>query len=147
MGFSVSERVIKLLCGKSIFEKGLAYYQTESVDIIEVEEYNVSIPDLPRSRYEAIVQGAIDYEVMVVIDIDGDVQAECNCPAYSHGGPFCKHIAAVLINVDALKNGRDRSELTGASHLSSIEDTEILTPRIFTDTAQDNGESPEINSS
>lgn len=139
MGFSVSERVIKLLCGKSIFEKGLAYYQTESVDIIEVEEYNVSIPDLPRSRYEAIVQGAIDYEVMVVIDIDGDVQAECNCPAYSHGGPFCKHIAAVLINVDALKTGRDRSELTGASHLSSIEDTEILTPRIFTDTAQDNG--------
>lgn len=86
MGFSVSERVIKLLCGKSIFEKGLAYYQTESVDIIEVEEYNDSIPDLPRSRYEAIVQGAIDYEVMVVIDIDGDVQAECNCPAYSHGG-------------------------------------------------------------
>lgn len=139
MGFSVSERVIKLLCGKSIFEKGLAYYQTESVDIIEVEEYNVSIPDLPRSRYEAIVQGAIDYEVMVVIDIDGDVQAECNCPAYSHGGPFCKHIAAVLINVDALKTGRDRSEPTGASHLSSIEDTEILTPRIFTDTAQDNG--------
>lgn len=139
MGFSVSERVIKLLCGKSIFEKGLAYYQTESVDIIEVEEYNDSIPDLPRSRYEAIVQGAIDYEVMVVIDIDGDVQAECNCPAYSHGGPFCKHIAAVLINVDALKNGRDRSELTGASHLSSIEDTEILTPRIFTDTARDNG--------
>lgn len=139
MGFSVSERVIKLLCGKSIFEKGLAYYQTESVDIIEVEEYNDSIPDLPRSRYEAIVQGAIDYEVMVVIDIDGDVQAECNCPAYSHGGPFCKHIAAVLINVDALKTGRDRSEPTGASHLSSIEDTEILTPRIFTDTAQDNG--------
>lgn len=57
MGFSVSERVIKLLCGKSIFEKGLAYYQTESVDIIEVEEYNDSIPDLPRSRYETIVQG------------------------------------------------------------------------------------------
>lgn len=139
MGFSVSERVIKLLCGKSIFEKGLAYYQTESVDIIEVEEYNDSIPDLPRSRYEAIVQGAIDYEVMVVIDIDGDVQAECNCPAYSHGGPFCKHIAAVMINVDALKTGRDRSELTDTSHLSSIEDTEILTPRIFTDTAQDKG--------
>lgn len=52
-----------------------------------------------------------------------------------------------MINVDALKTGRDRSELTDTSHLSSIEDTEILTPRIFTDTAQDKGESPKINSS
>lgn len=50
MGFSVTERVIKLLCGKSIFEKGLAYYQSGSVDIIDVEERNESIPDLPRSR-------------------------------------------------------------------------------------------------
>lgn len=59
MGFSVTERVIKLLCGKSIFEKGLAYYQSGSVDIIDVEERNESIPDLPRSRYEALVQGAL----------------------------------------------------------------------------------------
>lgn len=86
MGFSVTERVIKLLCGKSIFEKGLAYHQSGSVDILDIEERNESIPDLPRSRYEALVQGGIGYEVMVVIDIDGDVSAECTCPAYSHGG-------------------------------------------------------------
>lgn len=139
MGFSVTERVIKLLCGKSIFEKGLAYHQSGSVDILDIEERNESIPDLPRSRYEALVQGGIGYEVMVVIDIDGDVSAECTCPAYSHGGPFCKHIAAVLISIDALESTGEQEEPSGASRLSSIEDTGVLTPRIVTDSTRDIG--------
>lgn len=139
MGFSVIERVIKLLCGKSIFEKGLAYYHSGSVDIIDIEERNESIPNLPRSRYEALVQGGIGYEVTVVIDIDGDVTAECACPAYSHGGPFCKHIAAVLISIDALETAVERPDHTGTSHSSAIEDTRVLTPRNVTDSAQDMG--------
>lgn len=139
MGFSVTERVIKLLCGKSIFEKGLAYYQSGSVDIIDIEERNESIPDLPRSRYEALVQGGIGYEVMVVIDIDGDVTAECTCPAYTHGGPFCKHIAAVLISIDALETAGERPAHTGTSSLSTIEDTGVLTPRNVTDSTRDMG--------
>lgn len=139
MGFSVTERVIKLLCGKSIFEKGLAYFQSGSVDIIDIEERNESIPDLPRSRYEALVQGGIGYEVMVVIDIDGDVTAECTCPAYSHGGPFCKHIAAVLISIDALEPAGERPDRTGTSSLSTIEDTGVLTPRFSTDSTRDMG--------
>lgn len=141
MGFSVKERVIKLLCGKSIFEKGLAYYEAGRVNIIDIEKYNTAIPDRPRSRYEAEVQGDIHYEVMVVIDIDGDVQAECTCPSYSHGGPFCKHIAAVLINVNDLENAGERSDHTGVPGLSSIEDTGILTPRIFTNSPRNHGKS------
>lgn len=137
MGFSVTERVIKLLCGKSVFEKGLTYYQSGSVDIIAIEEKNTAIPNRPRSIYEAEVQGGIVYDVIVIIDIDGDVQAECACPAYVHGGPFCKHIAAVLITIDALKAEGERSELPGFSSAPYIEESGILTPRSIMSPSQD----------
>jgi hypothetical protein len=129
MGFSVSERVIKLLCGKSTFEEGLTYYQSGRVNLIDIEENNESIHNQPRSCYEAIVQGGSDYEVRVVIDMDSDVKAECTCPAYSHGGPFCKHIAAVLVHIDELE--------TIKKHSSSIEDTGVLTPRNFSGATRD----------
>ena len=101
MGFSVSERVIKLLCGKSVFEKGQVYYHTGRVDLTDVSgDKGSGIHNLDYTDYEAVVQdsrGRI-VDVRVSIDIDGDVKAECNCSDYYHGGPFCKHIAAVMIN-------------------------------------------------
>jgi len=134
MGFSVSERVIKLLCGKPSFEQGMAYYQSGRVELIDIEENNHSIPDQPLSRYVAAVQGRSRYEVTAVIDIDGDVNAECTCPIYYHGGPYCKHIAALLIHIHDLEHGGD--ELPGRTVPSSLHtqnryanDIGVLTPR------------------
>ena len=126
MGFSVSERVIKLLCGKPSFEQGMAYYQSGRVELIKLEDNNHATPDQPQSRYEAIVQGQSSYDVKAVIDIDGDVSAECTCPIYYHGGPYCKHIAALLIHIHDLEHGDDeQSSLTVPSSLH----TQVLTPR------------------
>lgn len=95
MGYQVPERVIKLLCGNAAFDQGAAYYHAHKVDLVytehnEEDEY---------SKYRAEVHGLESYEIALIIDSDGDVQGECTCPAYVHGGPFCKHIAAALVAV------------------------------------------------
>lgn len=95
MGYQVPERVIKLLCGNAAFDQGAAYYHAHKVDLVytehnEEDEY---------SKYRAEVHGLDSHEIALIIDSDGDVQGECTCPAYYHGGPFCKHIAAALVAV------------------------------------------------
>ncbi|WP_410514240.1 SNF2 helicase associated domain-containing protein [Paenibacillus sp. BR2-3] len=111
MGFSVSERVIKLLCGKSAFEEGQAYYRSGKVDLIYEEQKDEVNPANNPSVYAAVVQGSRGrkYNMRVEIDSDGDVHADCSCTAYDHGGPFCKHIAAVLINIVDLEHGHGRT--------------------------------------
>lgn len=111
MGFQVPERVIKLLCGNAAFDQGMAYYHAHKVDLVytehnEEDEY---------SKYRAEVHGLESHEIALIIDSDGDVQGECTCPAYYHGGPFCKHIAAALVTV------LYRSRATGAEPAADMQ--------------------------
>lgn len=102
MGHHVPERVITLLCGKPVVESGNALVQENKVKLVRQEETAEPDEIVSRTAYKAAVQGRSLYTVTADIDSDGDVQAGCTCPAYKHGGPFCKHIAAVLIHVHRL---------------------------------------------
>ncbi|MEK3717117.1 DEAD/DEAH box helicase [Paenibacillus sp. FSL R7-0333] len=119
MGYQVPERVIKLLCGNAAFDQGVAYYHAHKVDLVytehnEEDEY---------SKYRAEVHGLESHEIALIIDSDGDVQGECTCPAYYHGGPFCKHIAAALVAV------LYRSRAAGADQAADIQaDAEEIYP-------------------
>lgn len=142
MAFSVPERVIKLLCGRSAFEQGVEYYRSNRVNLIYIDERNATGADSFVSEYEAVIQGGKrrNYDVRAQIDSDGDVKAECTCPAYYHGGPFCKHIAAVLVNILDVEEGGQGIEQTAASSLYTqggypLRDG-VLTPRTFSDSSQ-----------
>lgn len=99
MSFQLTQRVIKLLCGRISYERGEAYYRTGKVIFVRIDH---------GSRvYEATVSGTGHYHVSAQIDQHGDVQAECNCPAFYSYNNYCKHIAAVLLGVhDMLQNGK-----------------------------------------
>lgn len=99
--YYVPERVIQLLCGKDSLDRGLAYSKSGKVQLTYTEDNNSQ----EYSKYRAVVYGLEDYDVTLTIDSDGDVNGECSCPAYSHGGPFCKHIAAVLVHILYLEEG------------------------------------------
>ncbi|WNS43492.1 SNF2 helicase associated domain-containing protein [Paenibacillus sp. MMS20-IR301] len=126
MGLHVPERVIKLLCGRAGWDQGLAYYQAQRVNLIYTEHGG----DGEYSKYRAMVHGLESHEVALIIDNDGDVNGECSCPAYYHGGPFCKHIAAALVAVLYLGNhgeieqladaeGRQQQDFTGETGILS----------------------------
>ncbi|WP_274653733.1 DEAD/DEAH box helicase [Paenibacillus humicola] len=99
MSVKLTERVIKLLCGRRAFEEGEACVRADKVTLTG------SDPDAP--VYEAAVAGrgrAIS-RVTVEIDGDGDVYADCDCPAFCGSGVYCGHIAAVLIYLHDRDNG------------------------------------------
>ncbi|WP_246188110.1 DEAD/DEAH box helicase [Paenibacillus tengchongensis] len=93
MGYHVPERVIKLLCGREAFDQGMAYYTSGKVQLVYAEHNE----KLEYSKYRAEITGLELCEVTLAVDIDGDVSGDCTCPAYVHGGAFCKHIAAGLV--------------------------------------------------
>ncbi|MBW4081130.1 DEAD/DEAH box helicase [Paenibacillus sp. S150] len=95
MSFYVPERVIRLLCGKSAFERGSEDYEAGKVRLDAVENNG----GLEYSRYHATYCGLETYDISLTIDSDGDVNGKCSCPAYTRGGPFCKHIAGSLVAI------------------------------------------------
>lgn len=129
MGFYVPERVIKLLCGSASLDKGQAYYESDRIRLTYKEHDGT----LEYSKYRAEVQGLESYEVTLLIDSDGDVNAECSCPAYYHGGAFCQHIAAVLVSILRLEEGGNSGGRLAASSLQERGElpveTGILIPR------------------
>lgn len=84
MGYYVPERVIRLLCGSEALDKGRADYEAGRVRL----NYRENDDRLDYSKYRAAVQGLESYDVALAVDSDGDVNAECTCPAYYHGGLF-----------------------------------------------------------
>ncbi len=110
MSFHLTKRVIKLLCGRFSYERGEAYYEDGKVSLMN--------GDPEASLYEATVKGTSNYDVTVEIDRNGDVEAECTCPAYYTYDNYCKHIAAVLLNVhDFRQDGRSQ----GRSYASLLQ--------------------------
>lgn len=125
MSFYVPERVIRLLCGGAAFEQGIAYDHADKV----VLSYAETNDELEYSKYRAVVQGLESYEVVLAVDSDGDVNGECTCPSYHHGGAFCKHIAAVLVNILHLEEQKKVSGHAEEPSLRPGED-EVLNARV-----------------
>jgi superfamily II DNA or RNA helicase len=96
MSFQLTQRVIKLLCGRASYDKGEAYYRSGKVSLTRYD------PDA--SIYEAAVKGSSSYRVTIEIDGNGDVDADCTCPAFYSNFNNCKHIAAVLLNIHDIQH-------------------------------------------
>ncbi|WP_136606657.1 DEAD/DEAH box helicase [Paenibacillus dokdonensis] len=96
---------IKTLCGVTGFKRGETMVEQGQVMVLERDE--------EERCQKAVVQ---DQEVFHVhIDIDGaDFSAECECAAYGGYYPYCKHIAAVMINMlEEEKNGVEEGHRRG----------------------------------
>lgn len=100
MSVQLSERVIKLLCGDTFYERGEAYYKDGKVTLADQG------PEA--SSFKAIVMGNHRYEVTIDIDLDGDVEAECSCLAFSTYDKYCQHVAAALLQIHHFQNEFDK---------------------------------------
>ncbi|GAA3406361.1 SNF2 helicase associated domain-containing protein [Paenibacillus hodogayensis] len=104
MSFSLTPRVIKLLCGPLSYEKGETLYRDGCVSFHTF--------DTDANAFEAFVEGSRPFQIGIDIDGYGDVAARCTCPAPRPDGRYCGHIAAVLLNLHHIRqDGRspDRS--------------------------------------
>ncbi|SEH39698.1 Superfamily II DNA or RNA helicase, SNF2 family [Halobacillus karajensis] len=81
---------IKKITGQTFYTRGKQYFERGKV-------YGLSHNSAIRS-WRAVVAGTHDYEVRVFFFEDEDVEATCECAAYSTYYT-CKHIAAVLIAI------------------------------------------------
>lgn len=79
----------KSLFQAHILARGLDYYKSEAVKDIERTE----------TGYCATVEGTEDYEVEIEIRDGRICDMECSCP-YAKGGSYCKHMAAVLYEIE-----------------------------------------------
>ncbi|WP_308722763.1 DEAD/DEAH box helicase [Paenibacillus polysaccharolyticus] len=93
---------IKLLCGVTAFKHGEEYQQSGRIGKLAVSEDG--------RHYQAVVRGTEAYEVKVDLDDAGEIEAQCNCPAYGNYYDYCKHIAAVLL---VIHEREDTPELSG----------------------------------
>lgn len=71
-----------------ILERGLDYYESGLVQSLE------QTGDI----YEAIVEGTEDYAVQISVRNGVVEEAYCSCP-YAADGNYCKHMAAVLFQI------------------------------------------------
>ena len=70
-------------------EKGLDHYESGAVSDLKTTECG----------YEAVVLGSREYHVEIELN-DGEISGMyCNCP-YADDGSFCKHMAAVLFEIE-----------------------------------------------
>lgn len=72
-----------------ILARGWDYYESGAVSSLKKTE----------TGYKAAVEGSYDYEVEVEINNNEVVDMFCDCP-YAEGGNNCKHMAAVLYEIE-----------------------------------------------
>lgn len=107
MRYYVPERVIQLLCGKPRVLEGRQYVKARRVALVRES----TDPVREATAYSAQVYGRLCHECELEIDADGAVSAACDCDVYRHSGQFCKHIAAVLVEIlEREVNGEDGAE-------------------------------------
>lgn len=82
-----------------IFARGVRYFQAGKVTRIEETE---------KGFYEAVVSGNYDYDVEIRIGSENNTVLSfyCDCPY----GSFCKHCAAVLLQIRKMKS-ENRTDL------------------------------------
>ncbi|MDP4095900.1 SNF2 helicase associated domain-containing protein [Paenibacillus sp. P96] len=108
MSFQLTKQVIKMLCGRLSYERGEAYQSAGRVRFTAIHSN--------RSFYEADVRGRKLYQVTVDIG-DGGVHALCTCPILESYDNYCKHIAAVLLEIHDLEHGSSPPARSYASAL------------------------------
>jgi len=91
MGYQLTERVIKLICGKTSYDRGGVLYRDSKVSMLKQD------PDA--RTYEAEVKDQESGIARVEIDSNGDVFAECSCLDYGLTRKRCRHIAALLLTI------------------------------------------------
>lgn len=112
MGFQLTERIIKKLCGQFSYRRGQEFVRRNKVTMIDY--------DADASRFQATVKGTEPYSVTIDIDGNGDVSAECPCLAFGAPyGNYCKHIAAVLLKMHDMQHGGHSPVRSYASALHS----------------------------
>lgn len=74
---------------KTILDRGRNYYRNQRVRNLQKMG----------NMYTAIVMGTEAYKVVIHMDGDDIVEAECDCP-YADDGFYCKHMAAVLYAIE-----------------------------------------------
>jgi hypothetical protein len=85
---------IKDVCDSTTYSRGLSYYKGGRVVRLKY--------DPEADRYSATVQGSKKYGVSVLVDEYGGVEdADCNCPAFASDYYFCKHVVAVLLQIES----------------------------------------------
>lgn len=109
MSFQLTRRVIKLLCGPASYDSGEQFYQANKVTYQKC--------DHEASEYEATVQDTQDDKVQITIDSNGDVDAQCTCSSYMSDYKYCKHIAAVLLDIHDNRQGGDSPIRSYSSYL------------------------------
>jgi uncharacterized Zn finger protein len=90
-----------------ILDRGFDYYQSGYVQLISQTKKEV----------KAVVSGYNDYEVEIEFKGKAISRLYCDCPYFS-GGSNCKHLAAVLYEVENNTNEKDLSLLTQTSQLN-----------------------------
>ncbi|MFD1953853.1 SNF2 helicase associated domain-containing protein [Paenibacillus thailandensis] len=98
MSFQLTRRVIKLLCGPEAFAQGEADLREGRV--------RITAEDAEAQSYEAAIgEGRRHYIAKAHIDGNGDVEAGCSCLFAPGKESYCRHIAALLLNIHELSNG------------------------------------------
>lgn len=92
----LSEREISNYIGDpTIFHRGRMYFFNRFVEDVFYDEI--------RDCFTARVHGTYDYHVKIFVDSNKDIYAQsCSCPYYQEYGKPCKHIAAVLFEINRL---------------------------------------------
>ncbi|MBP1155080.1 MULTISPECIES: DEAD/DEAH box helicase [unclassified Paenibacillus] len=92
MSFQLNDQVIRLLCGRFSYEDGEAIYQAGKVTFTR-EDPETSIYEATIEGEKAIIQVSVDYS-------REELDAICSCPVFHPDDQYCKHIAAVLLNMN-----------------------------------------------
>lgn len=124
---------IKQWCGlNTIYNRGLAYYREGRVTHLEES------PD--EETWSAEVEGSENYEVWV--DLMGDeIEANCECIAYDTYGS-CKHIVAVLLEIEALQRHSGGELKTSVSSQRKYEQAGEMMRALDSWLASEQGELP-----
>ncbi|WP_028548380.1 DEAD/DEAH box helicase [Paenibacillus sp. UNC451MF] len=95
MSLQLTVKVIKQLCGQLSYDKGEAFYRAGRVSLIHYDPIT--------AHYEAVVieDKKNREEITLTFDRHGDVNARCTCPTLQSYDKYCKHIAAVLLYIQA----------------------------------------------
>ncbi|WP_226665325.1 DEAD/DEAH box helicase [Metabacillus litoralis] len=89
MAITITNKMIKEMCGEISFKRGDSFYRANKVQI-ELSNTN---------EYQAIVKGAEDFHVAIKKGMKGEIHANCSCPKLASFTKDCQHIAATLLAI------------------------------------------------
>ncbi len=112
----IQQKLIKERCGTVSFKRGVGYYRSNKVKIVEFS-----------SNYcGATVMGEEDFHVTVTGRANGEIQAKCSCPKLASFDKDCQHIAAVLLAIQyKQRNGNSQERAVTEEFFTLFHDEPI----------------------